>query len=345
MNAPTDDMLEIIDESIKNEPRNPHLWLKKGNMLLERKQFEEANSCLDRAISFGPKIPSIVEAKGNYHSQIGENAVALKWYDQLITIAPKEVNGWKLKAKLLQNMNELTDALKCYYQILELKPQISSTYKYIADLFLQLNNKADAIKFYKQYLSLNPYDDYGKDQLTKLNVPFEEDYSQYLPIKYFSITEFEDRFGFQPPEMFHKLFEAAYYENDPSTVYNTILGCDIYPWYFKQDGKLERPNGEPQNFFSIFSKIHNQSYGILRTHTGEVFGHFDGEEGTVDIIAKSVTEGLEYLYQNYLTYTLSNISDPDVFITALLKDRGAQILFYILDKELNYQTLMKYKKN
>ena len=345
MNAPTDHMLEIIDESIKNDPRNPHLWLKKGNMLLERKDFDKANSCLDRAISLGPKIPSIIEAKGNYHTQIGDHSTALKWFDQLITLTPKEVNGWNLKAKVLHHqMDEHTDALKCYYQILDLKPQISSTYKHIADVFLKLNNKADAIKFYKQYLSLHPYDDNAKGQLTRLNVPIEEDYSQYLPIKYFSKTEFEDRFGFQPPDMFYNLLEAAYYEFEPSTFYNTILGCDIYPWFFKKDGKLGRPNGEPQNFYSIFSKIHNQSFGILKTHNGEMFSQFNGEEGTVNILTKSVTDGLEYLYQNYLEYTLSNISDPEVFITALLNDRGTQTLFYILDKELTFQNLIKYKK-
>ncbi len=163
-------------------------------------------------------------------------------------------------------------------------------------------------------------------------------------IKYFSKSEFESKFGFQPPDMYFKLFEAAYYEPNPSTFYNTILGCDIYPWYFKEDGQIERLNGEPPNFYGIFSKIHNQSYGILRTHNGEVFSHFNGEEGTIDIITKSVTEGLSFLFQNYLEYTLSNIPNPDVFISALLKDPGAQTLFYILDKELGFQDLMKFKK-
>ncbi|MHA2175377.1 MAG: tetratricopeptide repeat protein [Candidatus Hodarchaeales archaeon] len=343
MNSPVSNMLDIINESIQDDPKNPHLWIKKGNLLLELEEFEEAGSCFDQAIKFGPDIPSSIEAKGIYHTKIGENSAALKWYDELIKISPEEANSWGLKAKCLELLNEPTEALKCYYQILDLKPQISSTYKHIADVFLKLNNKSDAVKFYKQYLSLNPYDEYGKEQLAKLSVPIEEDYSQYLPIKYFSQAEFDERFGFHPPEIFFKLFEAAYYENNPTTFFNSILGCDIYEWYFEKDGKIKRLNGEPPNYYSIFSKIHNQSYGVLRTHNGEVFGHFNGEEGTVDIVTQSVAEGLEHLYKSYLKYTLSNISNPDVYISSLLNDPGTQILFYILDKELNHQSLAKYK--
>lgn len=337
-------MLDIIEDSLQNDPKNPHLWIKKGNLLLEKENLTEAEKCFNKAVSHGSELPTVIEAMGTFLAITEKYDKSLEWFDKLIKLTPQDLNAWNLKAKLLEEIGEFNKAIDCYQKIIEIKPQASTIYLKIADTYIQLKKDKEAIKYYKQFLSFNPESEYAKEKLTQLKEPLEEDYTQYLPIRFLTEEEFSEKYNYQVTEILHNILEAAYYETNPTSFYNTILGCDLFAFLFEKNGKIERKNGEPKNYIPIFYKIHNQSYGVLKTDNGDVFAHFNGEEETLNIIEQSIDEGILFLLQEYLEYTLTNLAKPDIFVTALLTDPGTQTLFFILDKPLTKKALLNYKK-
>ena len=106
--------------------------------------------------------------------------------------------------------------------------------------------------------------------------------------------------------------------------------------------KTERTKGEPAEYFPIFSKIHHQSYGILKASTKDVFAHFNGEEGGLDIIAQTIEQGVSLLIRDYLKNTLSNLAHPEGFISTLLKDQSTQMVFSLLNKEISQDNLLQF---
>ena len=338
----SNDMLVLIDETIQSDPKNPLLWIKKGNLYLDKEIFDDAGMCYDQAVKFGPTVPEALEAKGSHLILVGSYEEALPWIGQLIEVTPNSLTGWNLKGIVYEKLNNLSVALTCYQEMINLKPQKSSGYINLALVYHRLEENSKAISYYKQYLSFDPDNKLVKEKLLELKEPLEIDYLKYRPIQYFSKDQFLDYFGVKPTEFLIRLLEPAYFDKNPSTFYTPILGCELLVWVFDKSGKPERTKGEPVEYYPIFSKIHHQSYGILKTSTKDIFAHFNGEEGNLDIIAQTIEEGVSLLITDYLKNTLSNLAHPEGFISTLLKDQSTQMVFSLLNKELSKDTLLQF---
>ena len=337
------EQIELLNDSIKETPDNFNLWIRKGKILSRNKKNNEAAECFNKAISINSNNPEVWDAKGNFLAANEKYPEALECFNKMIILAPSEPRAYDLKGGVLEKLNKYPEALECYQKVFELNPQAITTYINLAEVYNNLNKKDMAIQYYKHYLALVPESNYAKKRLLELKEPIEDDYRKYRPFSYISPEDFQKKFGLDPPPILYSLLQYAFFSSNPIAFYNLAIGCELFPWIFSLNKNEIRTNGEIKEYFPIFRKTQNRSYGVLqKTKDILAFASFENDSKDLKIIKLNLKEGLLFLVQEYFKYTFSQLIESSIFIETVINDPGTKMLFNLLDLKISRDTLLGF---
>jgi tetratricopeptide (TPR) repeat protein len=157
------DLLKALEERIEKEPDNSELWLKKGTLLIQQKnlddaisafdkatllnptdvkawyakgsslhlklKFQEALECFDQVVSLDKNNPRAMMRKAECLIRLGKTEQGLIVYETLNVNQPEFLPGWLAKGKFLSNIQRYEDAISCYDQVLTIDPADEEAHK------------------------------------------------------------------------------------------------------------------------------------------------------------------------------------------------------------------------
>jgi tetratricopeptide (TPR) repeat protein len=186
--------LDMINEAIKDYPKDASLWFLKARALNGLNRVEESLVACDKAIEHGYDKPNVVyNYKGTIFQKQGHFEDALKAYDlslsidstsvetllekgklihlvkgdstpmlpianRIIELDPKFPGGWLLKSAAHGLKNENRDAEDAVNKALELDPNFVEALSFKAALLMDAGRKSEARKLIEKATELNPKD-------------------------------------------------------------------------------------------------------------------------------------------------------------------------------------------
>lgn len=128
----------------------------RGNVLRDRKQYEEALASYDRALRLKPDFAAAHYDRGNALLSLQRPAEALASYDRALTFSPEYADALYNRGLALQSLQRHDEALVSYDRALALKPEDAEALNNRGNALLDLKRLDDALASYDRALSLKP---------------------------------------------------------------------------------------------------------------------------------------------------------------------------------------------
>lgn len=129
-------------------------YLKKADMLLREKRYEEAVNFYNLVLERKPKLPEALAGLGSTLDSLGRTEEAIKYLDEAIKIKPKFAKAWNYKGNALQTLGKLKEALQCYDEALRIDPKYSGPWANKASIMRALKKEKEARECFDNYIKL-----------------------------------------------------------------------------------------------------------------------------------------------------------------------------------------------
>lgn len=130
------------EQALKHDSNNYSAWYKKGQLLNEQQQHQEAISCFNQALKIDSNSHAVWFDKANLLALLHQDSEAIESYSQAIKIKPDFYSAWVKKGDLLSTQQP-RNAANCYEQALKFRPKDSDVSKKLNSLLTQLQQFAD----------------------------------------------------------------------------------------------------------------------------------------------------------------------------------------------------------
>jgi tetratricopeptide (TPR) repeat protein len=148
--------LKSIDEWLRVAPNDPKAWLRRARVLMEQKQFAEAEAALNRG-----------RAKNGQDADLHQVAVDLYMETKRLDLAIRAAEDWQASAptdslprikrgEIFMLQKQFSDAVKVFDRVLESFPDSESAQANRAISLLELNRLAEARTDYQRLASRRP---------------------------------------------------------------------------------------------------------------------------------------------------------------------------------------------
>ncbi|MGC8725762.1 MAG: tetratricopeptide repeat protein [Thermoplasmata archaeon] len=134
MRGYTDVAIASIDKAISISPDNPSYFVKKANLYIKRKKWEEASNNYNIALAKNPNIIEALEGKAICMSMLKNNTEVLNIRRRISTIDPSNINNWKQRMFVAKSLNVTEEVKLCAEAILRLNPTDSDAIKELDSL-------------------------------------------------------------------------------------------------------------------------------------------------------------------------------------------------------------------
>lgn len=119
----TQDDIRLLQEAVRNNPRNVEAWIKFGNELMDSSRFSEAIEAYQRALDIDPKNVDVRVDMGVCYRNTGKSDIAVKEFKKAIQINPNHVMAHKnLGIVLAYDFRENAGAVNEFEKVLQLAP-------------------------------------------------------------------------------------------------------------------------------------------------------------------------------------------------------------------------------
>ena len=155
------DLLQVLavtgfDQALATNPAPLNALIIRGNVLMERKQWEEAKSSYEQAIALKPDYAEVYSNLGNALKCLQRFDAALGNYDRAIALKPDYAEAHSNRGDLLMRCNRLEEALASYDQAIALKPDYADAWSN-RGLALQKHNRLhEAVTSFDRAIALDP---------------------------------------------------------------------------------------------------------------------------------------------------------------------------------------------
>ncbi|MCX8520621.1 MAG: tetratricopeptide repeat protein [Rhodoferax sp.] len=145
-----------FDRAIAHNPTHLNALIIRGNLLMERKQWEAAKASYEQALTLKPDYAEVYSNLGNALKGLKRFDAALDSYDQAIALKPDYAEAHSNRADLLVECNRLEDALRSYDRAIALKPDYADAWSN-RGLALQKHHRLqEAVHSFDHAIALDP---------------------------------------------------------------------------------------------------------------------------------------------------------------------------------------------
>jgi tetratricopeptide (TPR) repeat protein len=148
------DALEVLDRALALAPRDPELWRFKGDVLVERQQFDEGLHCYSEGLRYAPRDPQIWHAQGTALAQLRRFEAAVAAWDRAIEAAPLHAASWADRGKTLGVLKRYEEAVASLERAVALAPGAAAAWHDKALAEEALGRNADAARSLREFLEV-----------------------------------------------------------------------------------------------------------------------------------------------------------------------------------------------
>jgi len=131
-------------------------YVRRGNIQIRQKSFEEAKNSFEMAIEIDPSLAVSHSNLGNALGRLGFSKEALQSFEAAIQLDPEEVYSHNGKGSVLYNLNRNEEALQSLEKALSLDPAYVNAHNGMGLVLRKLGRKKDAIVSYQRAIELDP---------------------------------------------------------------------------------------------------------------------------------------------------------------------------------------------
>ena len=136
-----DEALELVDQALKSESRNPHLLILRGQCLLAQGRLPEAREAAAAAQQNALPDAALLSAIGRVFNFAKDHARALIAYDGAVALAPDNAQILYNRAAVRRYVGEFAEAEADYDRVIALNPTDYEAYLNRSDLRTQSADK------------------------------------------------------------------------------------------------------------------------------------------------------------------------------------------------------------
>jgi tetratricopeptide (TPR) repeat protein len=138
--------LDLIDQALQIETRNPLLWVHRGQCLLALGRLPEARDAATAARQHAPPNATLLSAIGSLFNLANDQAGALAAFDSAVALAPDDAQLLYNRAAVRRYVGELEQAEADYDRVIALNPNDYEAYLNRAGLRTQLAGRNHVAK-------------------------------------------------------------------------------------------------------------------------------------------------------------------------------------------------------
>jgi tetratricopeptide (TPR) repeat protein len=135
------DALALIDQALQREPRNPLMWVHRGQCLLAQGRLPEARDAAAAAKQHASPNATLLSAIGSLFNLANDQAGALAAYDGAVALAPDNAQFLYNRAAVRRFVGEFGQAEADYDRVIALNPSDYEAYFNRAGLRTQSTDK------------------------------------------------------------------------------------------------------------------------------------------------------------------------------------------------------------
>lgn len=149
-----DQAKESLEENLKKWPADGSLLLLYSDILLRKKEYEEALRCLNRYIEVKPsQTERGYREIADCYQRAKDYEKAEEYYQKAIDISPGSARCWRLMGKFLANeVKDQERALPYLEKAVELMPDSTYGWMKLGEVYEALGREEDAVKSYEKSL-------------------------------------------------------------------------------------------------------------------------------------------------------------------------------------------------
>ena len=153
------EIINHYNKVLAKQPRNPELWLAKGDFFADRQMYDRAIASYDRAIENKDNFYQAILAKGKALGKVGRDREALETFDRALEIRPKSYLAWQGKGRVYQNnQNDYTRAISSYNRGITLNSNYAPLWRDRGLAFIEQRNYNRAIESLSKASRIAPQD-------------------------------------------------------------------------------------------------------------------------------------------------------------------------------------------
>ena len=149
-----ENLLEICDKEIYDNPKNWHAYSQKAVILHRLKQLPQALLIVNKSIDLNKNVFNLT-CKGNILWRLNRSFAAIKCLNQALDIDSTAISALYLRARVYMSIYKYKKAIADAKKILEIEPSDTGAYDIIATIERRLGNHDNAIKTYKKAIEFN----------------------------------------------------------------------------------------------------------------------------------------------------------------------------------------------
>jgi cytochrome c-type biogenesis protein CcmH/NrfG len=115
--------MQILQNAVKQDPKNIGAWIKLGNLLMDSTRYSEAIDAYEKALALDPKNVDIRVDMGTCYRRAGRADRAAEEFREAISINPLHPNAHRnLGVVLAFDLNDKKQAIKEFEEFIKLSP-------------------------------------------------------------------------------------------------------------------------------------------------------------------------------------------------------------------------------
>lgn len=146
------DAIEVYQQALKNNPDQPHLWLRIADIEARRGNLNASAAALNQAIHYSPKDAALYVKLSETHAAAKNPKAALAAIDQAVMLEPRNLKYLQARASLASWAQDYAKSADSYSRILALEPGSAEATLGLARNQVWQGNLDQAAVNYKRYV-------------------------------------------------------------------------------------------------------------------------------------------------------------------------------------------------
>jgi tetratricopeptide (TPR) repeat protein len=148
--------LKIIEEAIKDDPKDPEGYHLRGLYYANQKQYKKAIEDYNKAIELNPKYAEAYNSRGDVYRKLGEEKKAMMDYARGMAFGGKGYEAKLMQGIVLVEEKKYKEALESLNEAVKLKPKESDAHFHRGECYKKLKQYDKALEDYNRAIVLNP---------------------------------------------------------------------------------------------------------------------------------------------------------------------------------------------
>jgi len=148
--------IELLQGSLKREPRQPLAHRDLGNALQQVQRFAEALTSYDKSLALKPDQSDLYNNRGIALTSLGRFDEALESYGRALTLKPDYAQAYNNRGTVLSGRGRAAEALADFSQAIALDPNYVKAIANRASVLAALDRHDEALKDCDRAIALNP---------------------------------------------------------------------------------------------------------------------------------------------------------------------------------------------